>query len=214
MDQALMEELRKKGLEAFGLFYGHYPASVVDNADPEGKGRLRVRCEQVLGKQAVWARPAFALAGGKSGFLAFPDVGDGVWLVFQQGRPESPIWSGGWPGAGELADGAGPGVHVWRTKGGQEVRLHEADDKVTVATAGGATLELDGAADKATVQTAGGGSVVLEGKVATVTADTVNLGAGGLTALDGVVTKQCNCAYTGGPHPVASAKVLAEKGGV
>ena len=51
--------------------------------------------------------------------------------------------------------------------------------------------------------------IVSDGKGIEFTADTVKMGTTG--PLSGVVTGECTCAFTGGPHPVKSSKVFAEK---
>ena len=78
-------------------FYGKYRGFVVDNADSEQLGRLKVRVPSLLGGDVVtgWALPC-ALYGGDmgQGFLFIPEVGAGVWVEFEEGDLEFPIWTG------------------------------------------------------------------------------------------------------------------------
>lgn len=78
-------------------FYGKYRGFVVDNADPEQLGRLKARVPSVLGEDVVtgWAMPC-APYGGDSGqgFLFIPEVDAGVWVEFEEGDLEFPIWVG------------------------------------------------------------------------------------------------------------------------
>jgi uncharacterized protein involved in type VI secretion and phage assembly len=78
-------------------FYGKYRALVVDNEDPEKLGRLRVRVPSVLGDQVVtgWASACVPWGGDMNrGFLFVPDVGAGVWIEFEEGDLEFPVWVG------------------------------------------------------------------------------------------------------------------------
>lgn len=78
-------------------FYGKYRGIVVDNADPEQMGRLRVKVPSVLGDEIVtgWATPCVPYGGGMNlGMFFIPEVGDGVWIEFEEGDLEFPIWVG------------------------------------------------------------------------------------------------------------------------
>jgi uncharacterized protein involved in type VI secretion and phage assembly len=85
-------------------YFGKYRGTVASNVDPELRARLQAVVPDVLGTQpTTWAMPAAPYAGPGAGFVALPPVGAGVWIEFEQGDPDFPIWSGGWWGAaGEL----------------------------------------------------------------------------------------------------------------
>lgn len=71
-------------------YFGKYRAEVVDVADPEQRGRIRVKCPEVLGTQlSRWALPCFP-----PNTFTVPQVGELVWLEFEGGNKDSPIWSG------------------------------------------------------------------------------------------------------------------------
>lgn len=78
-------------------FYGKYRAFVKDNADPERRGRLRLSIPSVLGPDVVsgWALPC-APYGGRDGrgFFFVPEVDDGVWVEFEAGLVDYPVWVG------------------------------------------------------------------------------------------------------------------------
>ncbi len=78
-------------------FYGKHRAFVADNADPENRGRLRLQIPDVLGNDVVsgWALPC-APYGGSSGqgFFFIPDKDAGVWVEFEQGLLDYPVWVG------------------------------------------------------------------------------------------------------------------------
>jgi uncharacterized protein involved in type VI secretion and phage assembly len=77
-------------------FYGKYRAYVVDNADPEQLGRLKVSVPSVLGQDiAVWAFPCLPYGGSAGhGWWFIPEIDAGVWVEFEEGDPEFPIWVG------------------------------------------------------------------------------------------------------------------------
>ncbi len=81
-------------------FYGKYRGVVTDNQDPLGLGRIRARVPDVYGNlESGWAMPAAPFGGNGLGFFAIPDEGAGVWLEFECGDPDYPIWSGCWWGS-------------------------------------------------------------------------------------------------------------------
>lgn len=81
-----------------GEFFGKYRGTVIENIDPENKGRLKLIVPDVLSTvPSTWAEPCVPLAGptGPSmGVYMVPPVGAGVWVEFEQGDPNFPIWVG------------------------------------------------------------------------------------------------------------------------
>jgi uncharacterized protein involved in type VI secretion and phage assembly len=81
-------------------FYGKYRGAVINNIDPQGVGRLLVQVSDVSGIGiSSWAMPCFPYTGRKSGWYAVPQIGAGVWVEFEAGNPDYPIWTGCWYGA-------------------------------------------------------------------------------------------------------------------
>ena len=81
-------------------FFGKYKGTVSDNKDPLMMGRVRAKVLDVLGDhESGWALPAMPFAGQGMGFFAIPPVGSGVWIEFEKGDPDYPIWTGGWWGS-------------------------------------------------------------------------------------------------------------------
>jgi uncharacterized protein involved in type VI secretion and phage assembly len=80
-------------------YYGKYRAAVLNNADPQLQGRIQVQLGDRYGLfPSTWAMPAFPFAGIASGMVALPPVGSSVWVEFEAGDPDYPIWSGAfWP---------------------------------------------------------------------------------------------------------------------
>jgi uncharacterized protein involved in type VI secretion and phage assembly len=76
-------------------YYGKYRGTVVTNIDPKKQGRLIVIVPDVLGAvPSSWANPCFPFAGRQMGQWALPQIGAHVWVEFEQGDPDRPIWSG------------------------------------------------------------------------------------------------------------------------
>jgi len=81
-------------------YYGKYRGMVVNNIDPLQMGRLLVQVPDVAGLiPASWAMPCFPVTGKQMGFYALPQIGAGVWLEFEQGDRDYPIWCGSWYGS-------------------------------------------------------------------------------------------------------------------
>lgn len=83
------------GLEFMGLHYSTYRAFVVDNEDPEGLGRLQLRIPQMneLADDSTWAWPKGQHGSKGNGIQMLPQKGDMVWVEFEFGNPDYPIWS-------------------------------------------------------------------------------------------------------------------------
>jgi uncharacterized protein involved in type VI secretion and phage assembly len=43
---------------------------------------------------STWAMPCLPFAGIQNGFYAVPAIGAGVWVEYEQGDPDFPIWTG------------------------------------------------------------------------------------------------------------------------
>lgn len=95
-------------------YYGKYRGTVINNVDPEQRGRILVMVPDVLGTvPSTWAEPCVPLAGVQSGVYLVPTTGAGVWVEFEQGDPDYPIWSGGrWGPSAEIPSIALAGVPV------------------------------------------------------------------------------------------------------
>jgi uncharacterized protein involved in type VI secretion and phage assembly len=81
-------------------YYGKYRGMVLNNIDPMQMGRLMVQVPDVGGPiPSSWAMPCFPLSGKQMGAYMIPQIGAGVWVEFEQGNPDYPIWSGCWYGS-------------------------------------------------------------------------------------------------------------------
>jgi hypothetical protein len=77
------------------LFLGKYRGTVLNNIDPLQMGRIQVIVPDVSALvPTTFAMPCVPYGGIEAGFLAVPLPGTGVWVEFEQGDPDYPIWSG------------------------------------------------------------------------------------------------------------------------
>jgi uncharacterized protein involved in type VI secretion and phage assembly len=81
-------------------YFGKYRGTVINNVDPMQMGRLMVQVPDVSGLiPSTWAMPCFPVTGKQMGVWAVPLIGSGVWVEFEQGDPDHPIWVGCFPGS-------------------------------------------------------------------------------------------------------------------
>jgi hypothetical protein len=85
-------------------FYGKYRGTVLNNLDPMQIGRIQVVVPDVSNiSPSSWAMPCVPLAGKQEGTFMVPQIGAGVWVEFEHGDPDYPIWVGGfWGSAAEV----------------------------------------------------------------------------------------------------------------
>jgi Type VI secretion system/phage-baseplate injector OB domain len=95
---AVMQEASMQGERSL-RYYGKYRGTVINNLDPEQRGRIMAMVPDVLGlTPSSWAMPCVPAAGIQSGMFIVPPIGSGVWIEFEQGEAEYPIWTGGFWG--------------------------------------------------------------------------------------------------------------------
>jgi uncharacterized protein involved in type VI secretion and phage assembly len=115
-------------------FCGKFRGIVTDNDDPNHLGRIRVRVQDVLGDQeSGWALPAMPYAGDGVGLYLIPPVDAFVWVEFEHGNPDYPIWTGCfWGGNDELpASPVSPDVKVLKTDTAT-ITLDDSENSITI----------------------------------------------------------------------------------
>jgi len=116
--------------------FGKYRGQVTSNIDPMLLGRVQVSVPAVLGEgRLCWAMPCVPYAGSQVGLYTIPPVGANVWVEFEGGDTDHPIWAGCFWGEGELPTAGLPQVKVLKTDG---ITLTCSD----IPGAGGFTLEV------------------------------------------------------------------------
>jgi uncharacterized protein involved in type VI secretion and phage assembly len=112
-------------------FYGKYRGVVSANIDPLRSGRIKALVPDVIGgDESVWALACVPCGVDR---VAVPDIGTQVWIEFERGDPDYPIWSGcRWP---DVLDAPDPGLEGRQPAG-----------TVVVAASAGHTILIEDAA--------------------------------------------------------------------
>jgi len=152
--------------------YGKYRGLVTDAADPERRGRVRVKVPAIWGERvAHWALPCMPFGGKEDqGFFSVPESGAQVWVEFEGGDPNYPIWTGTfWHTAEQVPEDvqreseSAPSTRVYKTPKGHKLVLEDKDDEeqVHLEHSSGANLDIDSQGTLALTD-AGGATVVLD----------------------------------------------------
>lgn len=100
-------------------FFGKYRGKVAANQDPLGLGRVQVSVPAVLGEGTnAWAMPCVPYAGKGVGLFLIPPVGGNLWVEFEAGESDFPIWAGCFWSDGEVpVDPADPTRRAFKSDG-------------------------------------------------------------------------------------------------
>jgi hypothetical protein len=127
-------------------FYGKYRGLVVVSEDPKKQGRIQAFVPEILGTvPSNWCLPCAPYAGVGSGLFTIPATGSGVWIEFEAGDVNRPVWTGCWWGTAEipLNESGVPSLFTnktLRTETGLTISLDDATQKITITNALGANL--------------------------------------------------------------------------
>jgi hypothetical protein len=163
-------------------YFGKYRGMVLNNVDPMQMGRLMVQVPDISGLiPSTWAMPCFPVTGKQMGTWWLPQIGAGVWVEFEQGDPDYPIWSGCWFGSAAevpaLALAAPPAIpnFVIQTQGQNTIMISDLPGPtggILLKTATGAFIS---------ISTVGITISNGQGAMITMTGPAVNINAGALT---------------------------------
>ncbi|MGV8986152.1 MAG: phage baseplate assembly protein V [Cypionkella sp.] len=96
-------------------YFGKYRGTVANNIDPSQRGRMQVSVPAVYGTTALdWALPCVPYAGNGEGFYFIPPIGANIWVEFEGGNINAPIWAGCFWGDGECP-GSVPQTKILKT---------------------------------------------------------------------------------------------------
>ena len=186
------DTLRRVARQVEEKRYGKFRAIVIDNQDPQKRGRIKVQAPSVLGDQDTdWALPCFPFGGGAGyGWFAVPPVNAQVWLEFEEGDLHRPIWTGTFhqqaADVPKTAAQADPTTYLLQTpaghilefvdkSGNEQARLHhpsnaeiiiDKNGSISLTDAKGAHVTLD--AGEITIADANGNQVTLSSSGTTV----------------------------------------------
>jgi len=145
-----MIKLKKDSLK----FNGFYRGKVLDNADPDNLGRIKIEIfgvfDDIDASSLPWAVPAFPLfVGSGSGFgnFAVPEVNSHVWAFFEGGDYNQPVYFA------EAADAVRgipsealtnyPDRRVMKTKNGIVIYIDDSSKEIKIDHPEGAYILID-----------------------------------------------------------------------
>lgn len=137
-------------------YYGKYRAEVTSNEDTTTRGMVQVRCSAILGEELLWAMPCVPYAGDQLGLFALPPVGASVWIEFEGGEINQPIWTGCFWKEGELPQ-------------------EDAKEAITFLRTPSATIRIDNDEGLIEIEASNGGKI-------TINADGITLEGGEVTS--------------------------------
>lgn len=190
--------------------YGKYRGIVADNKDPDHRGRLKLRIPSVLNNDKTdWAMPCLPFGGyEKMGFFMIPEIGSQVWVEFEEGDINSPIWTGTFwqqetdvppevkkdePTTRLLQTRSGHFLQFEDEKNNEKIRLfHKADaelmmdsqGRISIKDASGNALALDAEMNEITIEDCNGNRVVMNSRGTSVedaSGNRIEMNMGGIT---------------------------------
>ncbi|MCB1868417.1 MAG: phage tail protein [Gammaproteobacteria bacterium] len=177
-------------------YFGKYRGLVVDNQDPENRARVTLRVPGVLGSEMVthWAEPCLPFGGlADQGLFMVPEIGAQVWVEFEAGNVNKPIWTGTmWQQSADVpseAAGRSPDMRELKTPSGhilsfddtdgeEEFRLYhpagsemkvDPEGVVQITDAAGATLVMNASGSSVEISDSNGNTLVMDATGTTVT---------------------------------------------
>lgn len=191
-------------IDAYAAWFTHAQLGVVtDVADPERRGRVKVRMHSLdpEGNALLWARVAVAFAGDNYGAFSIPDVGEEVLIVFTNGDVNFPVVIGSlWTGATEAPEEiSGATVDRWTITGKAGTRIaiveETAGPKVEIETPNGAKLTLtDQSAGEIELEVGSNRITMGSAGVAVETASEFSVRASSISLSAGTVSVDCGMA--------------------
>ncbi len=161
-------------------YFGKYRGIVTNISDELFLGRIKAKVPDVLGsEESGWCTPCAPFGGDGMGMFCLPKVGAGVWIEFEHGDPDYPIYTGAWWGSISQVP--------------TDVYTPVPYKKLMLKTEGGNVFILDdspGPLGGITLQTAGGQSIKMTSTGITITfssAQTVTIGPSGFNVFNGAL---------------------------
>ena len=156
----------------YQTFHGKYRGIVTDNDDPNGLGRVRVKVLDVLGDQeSGWALPALPYAGDNVGLYLIPPVNAFVWVEFEHGNPDYPVWTGCfWLSDTKVpSEASGPNIKLLKTDIAT-ITIDDDEGSITIENDSGMKIVMD----SEQIEISNGGQSI------TLSADSVSVNDGAL----------------------------------
>ena len=124
------------------------PARVIDNNDPEGWGRVRVQFiwQEKHQTKTPWIRVVQPHTGADKGFYFIPEIGEEVWVDFEDQNAERPFVVGSNYNGKEFSKyhTADNDKKVIHTRSGTKIILNDGEGSVFIEDPSGNTYLMDG----------------------------------------------------------------------
>ncbi|MGI9102237.1 MAG: phage baseplate assembly protein V [Terriglobales bacterium] len=161
------------------LYLGKYRGTVINNVDPDFRGRLQVEVPDVVSLLPTsWAEPCVPLAGPTGpamGLYMVPPMGAGVWIEFEHGDSNKPIWTGcRWGASADVPPSAKLGLPisppiVFQTAGQHMLSISDMPGPtggIVIKIVSGASIMINELG--ITIQNGQGASIALMGPTVTI----------------------------------------------
>jgi uncharacterized protein involved in type VI secretion and phage assembly len=207
--------------------FGKCRGFVINNKDPEKRGRLKLRIPSVLGTQeSDWALPCLPYGGfDQQGMFFVPDIEAQVWVEFEEGDISRPIWVGTfWQQESDVPKDAArdePTTRMFRTSSGHILQFDDEDgeekfrlfhpaeaemiiDKngtISLTDASGAELKMDAENSEITVEDANGNVITMNSsgtKIEDSNGNVIEMVASGITVDAPKVVVKASTVHLGG----------------
>lgn len=186
----LMDQTVERLVERVGSsYFGKYRGVVTDVDDPSNQCRIRATVPAVLGEQACgWALPAAPFAGDGHGMVMLPKVGSGVWIEFEAGRLDNPIWSGAWWAGGQRPDPQGAAVRVIVSEKGHKVILDDEANEVQIVHGDAIIPKVIKITDREIVLTCGACNITITNENISLNDGQIKIGLAGVSLVNGAMS--------------------------
>lgn len=183
----LLESTVERLVERTGAtYFGKYRGIVTDVGDPNNQCRIRATVPAVLGDHACgWALPAAPFAGDGHGVVMLPKVGSGVWIEFEAGRLDNPIWSGAWWASGERPNPQGAAVRVIVSEHGHKAILDDEADELKLVHGSGPAIKITATE---IVLTCGACEIKISNQDISLNNGLIKVGLAGVSLVNGAMT--------------------------
>lgn len=124
------------------------PAKVIDNNDPEARGRVQVQFpwQQNDGERTPWLRLNTLHTGAGKGTNIIPEIGEEVLIAYESGNAEKPYVVGALYNGAESSGfhTAGNDLKVIKTRSGTKIIMNDAEGSIFIEDPSGNTYLMDG----------------------------------------------------------------------
>jgi hypothetical protein len=169
-------------------YFGKYRGIVTSVNDPNNQCRIKARVEGLLnGEETGWALPVAPFAGNGHGMVMLPAVGSGVWIEFEAGQLNAPLWSGAWWAEGQRPDPQGAKVRVIVSEKGHKVILDDEKNELKLVHGSSSGPEIT-LSDNEIVLTCGACEIKISNDNISLNNGQIKIGLAGVSLANGAMS--------------------------